>query len=356
MDLLIAAIGNTVYPESDEDLFGPSVAYDENQDDPYPLPNATTSTTAPHSNQDHFHNGLKACGKGHQYSVPCARAVSSFTLALVTFIWCIVKFIRYTQAHQTNTTYLVVAGLAGLESLLLTLKWARYSKALWLHFAAIFLHVMQFGIVCLFYMGLALKLLRKRHLINRALYPMAGLVFAYFATVLVLSVAERDTTNSTAARNAGECRKPHWIRFSASQVALATILIVASAYLTVKLKRAKTDTTITAWKTMTLWSLVGAYTSAAVVAFVFDVIFFTSTGDCDTIFGSWNSTGYTAYQMTERLSMLFPIWVLLLVWKAGPKRVLIATDDDRAYFFAAQRGINEGGSSESMSFLADATE
>ena len=73
MDLLIAAIGNTVYPESDEDLFGPSVAYDENQDDPYPLPNATTSTTAPHSNQDHFHNGLKACGKGHQYSVPCAR-------------------------------------------------------------------------------------------------------------------------------------------------------------------------------------------------------------------------------------------------------------------------------------------
>ena len=75
---------------------------------------------------------------------------------------------------------------------------------------------------------------------------------------LVLSVAEKDVTNSTAARNAGECRKPHWIRFSASQVALAAILITASAYLTVKLKRAKTDTSITAWKTMTLWSLVGA--------------------------------------------------------------------------------------------------
>lgn len=355
MEQLISSIGYTIFPASEEeqDYFGPSDYFD--QDDPFPSNTTTPSPVTPPPHNDHYHNGLQVCGNGQAYAVPCARAVASFSLALLTLLWCLVKFIRYTQAHQTNTTYLVVAGLAGLESLLLTLKWARYSKALWLHFGAIFLHVMQFGIVCLFYMGLALKLLRKRHLITKVMYPVAGLMFAYFATVLVLSVAEKDVTNSTAARNAGECRKPHWIRFSASQVALAAILITASAYLTVKLKRAKTDTSITAWKTMTLWSLVGAYTSAAVVAFVFDVIFITSTGDCDTIFGNWNSTGYNAYQMTERLSMLFPIWVLLLVWKAGPKRVIIATDDDRAYFFAAQRGVNEG-SSESMSFLADATE
>ena len=68
------------------------------------------------------------------------------------------------------------------------------------------------------------------------------------------------------------------------------------------------------------------------VAFVFDVIFFTSTGDCDTIFGSWNSTGYTAYQMTERLSMLFPIWVLLLVWKAGESMCILVLRSHLAHF------------------------
>lgn len=309
---------------------------------------------------NHYHSGLAVCSKHLSgLEIVCARAATSFALALLTFFACVIKLFWFSRAHQTNTTYLVVAAMAALESLLLVLKWGKFSKELWMHFAAIFLHVCQFTLVCLFYIGLALKLLRKPKLIKRVCYPIAGMVFLYFATVLILSVTEKDHTNSTSGRNAGECRKPHWIRFSASEIALAVILISASAYLTLQLKKAKTDTSITSWKTVTLWSLVSAYTLEAVVAFTFDAIFRSTDGNCDTVFGAWNSTGYNMYQMTERVSMLLPIWVLLVCWKAGPARVHMAVDEDRAYYFAAQRNGNNGGDSDGASmrfFGADATE
>jgi len=337
------------------------------------LGNSTTSTTMFPGNVTEppvptvapYHNGVMVCdhtGEDGMYELACFRAVLSFSLGVITLLACSYKFYLFSRAHQINTTYLVVSGLAAVETLLLALKWGYLRKQLWMHFLAIFLHVVQYMFVCIFYLGLALKLLKKAKMIKLVLYPAAAVATLWFGGCFVLSTVYKSTGNSTAARNKKECREPHWIMFSSSQVVLSIVLISVSAFLTRMMSRQRMRHSSMKW--VTLWLLVSAYTAEAVVQFIFDLILFTTTGDCDKTFGDWDSIGFTAFELTERISMLIPIWVMLYCWKSGPKKVTVIDTSDHghtdAFYFTSRRNTDEDEDDdldmEGIALMTDATE
>lgn len=324
------------------------------------LGNESTTAIPRTTEAPSYHDGLGICDvSAPGVDVACSRAVVSFALGALTCLLAIWKFYTFSKAHQVNTTYLVVSALAATETLLLSLKWGFLRKQLWIHFLAIFLHVVQYMFVCIFYLGLALKLLKKQQHIRKFLYPAAGVATMWFAGCFVLSTVNKADGNSTSARNGKECRKPHWIMFSASQVVLSIVLISVSAFLTRMMSRQRMRHTSMKW--VTLWLLVSAYTAEAVVQFIFDLILITTTGDCDKTFGEWDSVGFTAFQLTERISMLIPIWVMFHCWKSGPKRVSIVDTSahTEAFYFNSRRNTEDEDDEldmEGIALMTDATE
>eukprot|EP00041_Stephanoeca_diplocostata_P041774 m.8830 g.8830 ORF g.8830 m.8830 type:complete len:338 (+) comp6761_c0_seq1:178-1191(+) len=293
------------------------------------------------STHELYHEGLQAC-QDHA-SVPCARAIVSGILAIVTCIACIMKLAHLHKAKDLEPYFILIFILALGETALLGYKWIIWGNIL-MHFVALYLHVIQFLVLCVYYCRQVLKVRKQRHLINWICYPVASVVFVYFTVAMVLAVRYQHS-------DAVECRSVAWMCFSAAEMALAAMFILAGLFLTRSLHKFPTARSSQAsWKMKTLWSLIGAYTFSAILDFSFDLVYYIRADaktSCDAVYGEPESAAYTAYKLTVRLSLLVPLWVMLSVLRVGSKRAFIHVQTlQSTSTFATNASVTSLGSNE----------
>jgi len=297
------------------------------------------------TNETHYqyHIGSLACTAGENHAdVPCFRAVFSGTLALTTLGACCVKLVWAYRVKAARVQYYFVLcfALAIIELGILAYKWLVGGRIVE-HFFAIYLHVIQFLLLTVYYCERVLTVNKRVHLISRLCYPVATLVFAYFTTVLGLALTHLHSDRA-------ECESLVWILFSGSMVGLAALFVVLGVLLTRAMNKFPTsDPSLVWWRRVHLWSLIAAYSLSSVIDLSFDLAFqycscslaallallcepfptltphsptpkvAEDSGNCDTVYGGPSSFGYTMYVLTERLSLLGPLWVMLAVLKCG---------------------------------------
>eukprot|EP00045_Choanoeca_perplexa_P008409 m.77746 g.77746 ORF g.77746 m.77746 type:complete len:350 (-) comp14483_c0_seq4:1641-2690(-) len=258
------------------------------------------------SDVDYYHVGVTSCSGETDKRAACARAVTLSLLSLITLILCLYKVYRIHQGYKIEKYHLAVFYLASLECLVLFLHWV-YFQEVELHFVALYLHVNQFLLICSFYSGLAVKVIRKPQLWYRGIIPAGALLFLYFSGVLLYSLV-------SIADNSTECRNPAWLLFSSSKLVLAQVFLWAAHYLIRTINASQTDAGYKALKKRPVWGLVIAFEVASIAGFTTDILFelVRPQEGCDRLLGDSTTGSYTvAVIILRSLTHLLPVWVML---------------------------------------------
>eukprot|EP00054_Salpingoeca_dolichothecata_P007902 m.45227 g.45227 ORF g.45227 m.45227 type:complete len:319 (-) comp17372_c1_seq2:105-1061(-) len=255
-----------------------------------------------------YHVGIDVCwSSAAGKTTPCVREVITTALAILTLFFVATKLFQLHTASIPERFKLIIFYLALFESIILAIHWGGDLK-IQLHFVALFVSVVQFLSVSLFYGTLVFKGMRKTIFVYKYLYPAGLFATAYFIFILAYAL-------SSIARDAHECKEPHWLLFSTSIFVLAQLFLAAGVVLTRKMAEIPTAARILKDKKRSLWSLIVVFEVSAIVQFVFDLVFLTvdHPGGCDHIFGSDTSASYTIAELCRRVvAFLCPIWVMIL--------------------------------------------
>eukprot|EP00040_Diaphanoeca_grandis_P024804 m.136804 g.136804 ORF g.136804 m.136804 type:complete len:335 (-) comp29880_c5_seq1:39-1043(-) len=275
-----------------------------------------------HTNASYYHVGITACQPDGDVDA-CTRAAMTGSLAILTFCACIYKlwFLRSSK-DPSKSSFIVIFCLGLLQTGLLSYKWIYYGTIA-IHFVALYLQVLQALLLCFWYSKLALKVHNKRGFITRVMNPFLVLMVVYFSSCLAWAIASKKS-------NKIECQEVAWVLFSASELVLAVIFVIAGIKLTKAMDRFPTAKgAITTWKKVTLWSLIGAFSLTGLMAFAVDITFYVRSEyeNCDQIFGSDDSVGYAVYMYGTRLTQLLPLWVMLFRLQAKSQHHTHLRDD-----------------------------
>jgi len=265
-----------------------------------------------------YHSGLSACDKGGDQGA-CIRASITGLLAALTFLCCLNKLwlLRKSQ-DPSQSSFMVIFFFGAIQTTLLSIKWLYYGTIV-IHFIAIYTQVLQALLLCFWYCKLALKVHDQRNLITRVMNPFLVAMVIYFTSVLAWAITSKKD-------NGIECREPAWVLFSASEVVLVALFILAGVYLTRAMNKFPTAKgAITTWKKVTLWSLITAFTLMALMDFGIDMAFYISTGVCDDVFGP---VGYSIYTYFNRFAHVLPLWVMLSRLEAKSQHKTDMLSDD----------------------------
>lgn len=242
------------------------------------------------------------------------RVVVLSVLVILTLVFCIVKLVLFALTPNPDRMRVGLFCLSTLECIFLTVKWT-VATDIQLHFVALFLHVSAYLLLCCYYGRLAMRVRHKEDLARQLIVPIAICVECFFFFTLIYSLL-------TIVSDSSECRRPHWLLLSTSQVVLAGVFIVAGVFLHKRLSSiGQSAKELILSRKVTLWTLITAFGLSAVVQFANDLILQTSsTADCDRTYGSPGSAGYTAAILIVRIiGQLFPIWMLIFFLSSGHK-------------------------------------
>ncbi|XP_054720283.1 uncharacterized protein LOC129229928 [Uloborus diversus] len=202
-------------------------------------------------------------------------------------------------------------------------KWIAISELYQLEFAASYLKLIQFILLCHFHWSLVSRILHQQRLISWVIIPLLAVFFTCMTSVTVMGLASHFSSWN-------ECFAPHWILLSFAEFLGIQLYVVAGIYITKKINSISALDSFKREQKKDLWSVIFTYEFSSVtsVAYYATLLSLGNIEDgCSGIFDHAQEIYSPVYALFMVIKYLLPIWVMLRVFY--PTRGCLSSEDER---------------------------
>lgn len=240
-------------------------------------------------------------------TLACARSSLLTTAAAITLIFVILKIVKYHVYRHQQIHHYAIFYVSALECLVCGTSFMAGSRLAQLDFAASFLKLLQFALVCHLHWSLAARALRRDDLLQHLVNPVLCLYVLYCTTVALMGMV--DVTDSWT-----QCMRPYWLMLSSADFVIVQVFIASAIYIHHRIEGISTLACFKSSEKRDLWSVVIVYDISAIITVVFDAVmrFVGSEEDgCSALFGHTQVFYSTVLSVFVIAKFLLPVWTVL---------------------------------------------
>lgn len=264
---------------------------------------------------------LKGCFEYYDITA-CVRNTLLTTLGFSTLLLCILRIIRLHYVHHPQIHQYLVFYFASFEVLFLTLKWIVLTTVYQLEFAASYLKLLQFILLCHFHWSLVSRILHQRRLISWVIVPILCAFFGFLTAVSIMGMVSHLSTWV-------ECLAPHWLLLSVAETLGIQLYVVAGIYITKKINSISALDSFKWEQKKDLWSVIITYEFSSLISLIYyatlQVLGSFEIG-CSGVFDHMQEIYSPVYATFMVIKYLLPIWVMFLIFY--PTRGCVSSEDE----------------------------
>lgn len=265
---------------------------------------------------------LKGCFDNYN-TTACVRNTFLSFIGFITLFTCLIRIMRLHYLHHPQIHQYLVFYLASFEVLFLTLKWIALAKYYQLEFAASYLKLIQFILLCHFHWSLVSRILHQKRLVSWVIIPCLCVYFGFLTAVTVMGLLSHLSTWV-------ECLAPHWLLLSIAEFLGMQLYILAGAYITRKINTISALDSFKWEQKRDLWSVIITYSFSSLISLIYystlQALGNFETG-CSGIFDHMQDIYSPVYASFMIIKYLLPIWVMTRVFY--PTRGTLSSEDER---------------------------
>ncbi|XP_067000735.2 uncharacterized protein [Anabrus simplex] len=240
-------------------------------------------------------------------TLACFRASLLTAVAAVTLIFVILKLVKYHVYRHRQVHHYVIFYVSAIECLVCGTSFMLGNHFPQVDFAACFLKLFQFTLICHLHWSLAARSLHREDIVQHVINPALCLYVLYCTTVALMGMV--DVTGTWT-----ECMRPYWLMLSSADFAIVQIFIMTAVYISHRIEGISSLICFKNTQKRDLWSVIIVYEISAVVTVAFDVVMrFVGSEEagCSALFAHTQLFYSTTISIFLIAKFLVPIWTLL---------------------------------------------